>query len=183
MEVMALKLDALEHRQDLDQLVDLYAQFQRYVELLIPIVRGETPPPELEATHTRLQLALRDEEGRFLEWRDGTQLLNPHIYGLVDDAHDVVRDAASFARTVAAATAKFEHLIRQSERSLRQLHDKISLVEGETQAQEVTALETKSELQARLTKADVAAELGLKWGRRVYEFSSWAVAIAKNLNL
>lgn len=182
MDVMPLKLEALEHRQDLDHLLDLYGQFQRYVELLTPVVRGEKPSAEFPTVHGKLQLALRDEEGRFLEWADGNQVLNPDVYGLVDD-NDSLRDPTTFANAVAGATTKFEHLIRESERSLRQLHEKIALIEGETQAQQVTTLESRSELQERLSKVDAAAEAGLKWGARIYKFGSWAVGIAKSLSL
>jgi hypothetical protein len=183
--VMMWKQEALGLKQDLAHLVEFYEEFQRYVEELADVVAGQSHVTEaLERRQRSLQLALRDEhEHRFREWHNGEELLTGSVVRLIESP---VADAEVFKKDLEGAVSKFEHLIRRGERELRNIHERIALLEGEDVAKSITTLEpvvalsSEPSLGARLEQADRIADAGVKWGGRIVKFFPWAYLILKS---
>jgi len=181
-EVRSRKLEALQLKQYIDRLVTLYKEFQTYVEGLARALyeQDEVTRQDLEALvrqQEQLRLHLDDNENLFLEWNEGDQILNPHIFSLVREPDLYRHDRNGFRGAVLLATEKFEYLIRKQETSLRELHDQLALLTSEEVATATTSLETKSRLSSTadsMAKADQIIDKGIKWGGHVIQFGLWA---------
>jgi len=78
------------------------------------------------------------------------------------------------------ATEKFREILEKRGRSLREIHERIVLEEGQSKAEEVTHV--PSSALAKLKNADSVAEILSKWGGRAVAFGTWAHEIIKNLH-
>ena len=186
MEIQRLKIEALEERQDLDKFVALYLNFQSYVEQLAPFVVGKVPTASLAPAQESLRLELRDEEHRFIEWDEGSQILNPAIFSLVEEPNLYLGNHQLFEHDLFLATKKFEHLIRNQKRALEELHEKIALLTSEREAQDVTSVERpfdSGSVPETVKRADELAERGLKWAGHFLKFWSWAKGILKAIGV
>ena len=181
-EVKTRKLEALQQRQYIDRLVELYKEFQDYIEGLArdlnePDAVTQQDLETLVRRQESLRLHLDEKENLFLEWHEGDQVLNPHIFSLVREPGAYRHDRNGFRCAVLFATQKFEHLIRKEERSLRELHEQIALLTSEEEAHAVTTLEPRSRLQSaanKMVNADQIIDKGLKWGGHLLKFGLWA---------
>jgi hypothetical protein len=181
-EVKTRKLEALQQKQYIDRLVALYEEFQTYIEGLVSALNcpdrlTEQDYETLVRRQEALRLHLDEKENLFLEWHDGEQVLNPHIFSLVREPDTYRHDRNAFRCSVLLATEKFEYLIRKQERSLRELHEQIALLTSEGEAQAVTTLEPRSRLQSTASKmgdVDQIIDKGLKWGGHLVKFGLWA---------
>lgn len=176
-EVTSRKLRALQEKQDLDHLVELYTQFQSYIEELASCLKNEKLTPELAKRQEAIRLHLDDNQGRFLEWHEGEQLLNRPIFSLTRDPDRYGYDPNSFQHDVLLAAEKFGYLIRKREESLRELHGEIALLTSEEEAHNVTNLGSSSRLASAadtMARADEIMDKGLKWGGHLVRFGLWA---------
>lgn len=184
-EIKTRKLAALQQKQYIDRLVALYEEFQTYIEGLARALYGpdQLTEHELENLVRRqeaLRLHLDEKENLFLEWQEGEQVLNHHIFSLVRDPDTYRHDRNAFRGSVLLATEKFAYLIREQERSLRELHEQIALLTSEGEAQAVTTLEPQPRLQStasRMADADQIIDTGLKWGGHLVKFGLWAKGV------
>ena len=184
-EIRALKLNALEERQDLARLVSLYESFQAYTEALAKVIRQEATPESLKAIYLEVRHEFDDEEPRFLEWNEGEQVLNSAIYSLVRNPRLFIDSPGDLRDTLLAATVKFQHLIAKQERNLRELHERIALITSEAEAYGLTKVESREGEQPGLAEkaqqADTIGEIGIKWAGKLLRFGSWAEGILSGL--
>jgi hypothetical protein len=167
MEIRDLKLHALDARQDFERLVELYLEFQEYIEKFALAPRGK----------------LRDEGNWLLEWRDEEQVLNPPIFSFVEEPGPNVSNPTHFEHYLLRATEKFERLIRKKKRALEELHQQIALLTSESEARAVTGIEEPSAPDAVTEKVEHydEVEIGIKWAGQVLRFAPWAKDITSRL--
>jgi hypothetical protein len=180
MDLQNIKLHALEQKHDLERLADLYLNFQRYIESLKQLVGSAESNANFFVAHEEMRLCFADHEYRFYEWHEGEQLVNSSIYSLIFEPVRFQNNPLEFRDTLVLATKKFEYLIRRKERELRELDDKIRLVVGEKEAHSLTGVEKQpvgtSEVET-VRRTDEIAEVGLKWGGRIFTFTSWLLKV------
>jgi hypothetical protein len=178
MDVTALKLLAADRRREVDRLVKLYEAFQNYVEQLARVRKGELTEDVFRRTQYEYQLRLDAEQGRFLEWHDGDQLLHTEIFTLVRSPEECC-DIDVFKAYVARSAAKFLHLIGEAREKLAAVHEELAIVGGEEQAAAVTTLEPSNPGSAaeRVKVADEYMETGFKWAGRVVSGAAWVLKV------
>jgi len=182
MQVQTLKLEALGERQRLERLLVIYQAFQDYIQALTPIVKGEWPPSnEFLTVQEKFRLKFEEYKSLFYEWHEGYEEVNDAIGALLYRPEIFHNDSLGFELALPLATAKFQDILEKQARTLRELHEKIALLEGETRAEEITHIPKKSML-ATIKDADQLAEIASKWGGKAIKFAPWAIEILKNLH-
>lgn len=182
MQVQTLKLETLDERQGLERLLVIYQSFQDYIQALTPIVKGEWPPSnEFLTAQEKFRLKFEEYEGLFFEWHEGVQEVNDAIAALLRRPEIFHNDTQGFELALPLATAKFQDILEKQARTLRELHEKIALLEGETKAEEITHIPKKS-IMATIKDADQLAEIASKWGGKAIKFAPWAIELIKNLH-
>lgn len=178
MDITALKLEAADHRRDVDRLVKLYEGFQNYIEQLARVLTGEITTEVFRAAQYEYQLRLDAEQGRFLEWREGERVLHSEIFTLVQNPEEC-RDTQVFKSYVARATAKFLHLIEEAREELAAIHENMAIVSSEAEAAKLTTLEPADSRLAieRVKVADQMLETSFKWGGRTIAGASWVAKV------
>ena len=180
MQEMTLKIEALEEKQYLERLLVLYDAFQMYVEALTPYVKGKAAGEELIAALERFRLKFEEYETLFLEWHDGEQTINAGGATFLTEADSFYNNEDNFRFALLLATTKFQDILEKRGRSLRELHEKIALVEGQSKAEEITHV--PSSALTKLKDADTVAEIASKWMGRAVKFAPWALELLKNLH-
>lgn len=182
MQLQSVKLEALEERQYLERLLVIYQSFQDYIQALIPLVKGECPPSsEFAIIHERLRLKFKEYENLFLEWNEGDQTVYTPIALLLFKPEKFYNNERGFELALPLATTKFQDIIEKRMRSLREAHERITLLESEAKAEEITHIPKKS-LMATIKEADQLAEIASKWGGQVIRFAPWALELLNNLH-
>ena len=180
MDILALKRKALHQRHYLQRLFAIYDAFQNYIEALKPFVNGADPDQSLVAAYERFRLAYTEYESQFLEWHDGNQVVNEGV-GTFLDPDNFRKKKESFEMTLLLATTKFEDILKKAARDLREMHEEIALVEGESKAEEITHVPPS--VLSKVKDADAVAEIGSKWLGRIVRFAPWAYEIIKNVRI
>jgi hypothetical protein len=180
MQIQTLKREALEERQYLERLLTVYDAFQNYVEALKSSINGEVTGDELLVVSERFRLKFAEYENLFYEWEDGEQHLNAGLSAFTRLPDNLLNADDSFRVALLLATEKFRDILEKRGRSLREIHERIVLEEGQSKAEEVTHV--PSSALAKLKNADSVAEILSKWGGRAVAFGTWAHEIIKNLH-
>jgi hypothetical protein len=181
MQLQTLKLEALGERHRLERLLVIYQSFQDYIQALTPIVKGEWPPSnEFYVAQQKFRLKFVEYESLFYEL-NGFQHLNEDVGALLNRPEDFRNNDRGFELALPLATAKFQDILEKQARTLRELHEKIALLEGETKAEEITHIPKKS-IMATIKDADQLAEIASKWGGKVIRFAPWAIEIIRTLH-
>lgn len=180
MQIQTLKREALEERQYLERLLTVYDAFQNYVEALKSSINGEVTGDELLVVSERFRLKFAEYENLFYEWEDGEQHLNDGLSAFIRFPDNLLNADDSFRVALLLATEKFRDILEKRGRSLREIHERIVLEEGQSKAEEVTHV--PSSALAKLKNADSVAEILSKWGGRAVAFGTWAHEIIKNLH-
>jgi hypothetical protein len=174
-----LKTEALDERQYLDRLLNLYFAFQEYVEALKPLVRGESVEPDLLAAVERFRLKYQEYDNLFYEWHEGEQTLNAGIAAFVRYPYEFRNNEHDFEIMLMLATEKFQHILEQRALKIKEVHEHIALQEGQAKAEEITHV-PKSAVE-KIKAADSLADIAFKWGGRALVFAPWAVKIVESL--
>lgn len=179
MEILTLKREALHRKQRLEHYFFIYDTFQKYVELLTPLVTGSEPDVALVAAQERFRLAFSEYERIFVEWHEGNELINAGVAAFLDPGH-FQRNERLFRAMLTLATTKFEDILRKAARDLKETHEEIALLEGQVKAEEITQV-PESALK-KIKEVDVVAEIGIKWLGRAIKFAPWVYEIITKLH-
>jgi len=178
-DLQSLKMEALDCRHYIERVLSLFADFQEYVEEMIPTVQCRPPSANLPSRYERFRLSFQEYENIFLEWHEGDQIINPGIAQFVDHAVEFRGAPREFEAALLIATKKFQHLISRKERDLRELHDKIEALTSEAEADKVAAIAPS--ITERIRGMDDVAERGYKWLGRIKDLLPWARMLIESL--
>jgi hypothetical protein len=179
MQLAALNRDALEQKHLLEHYFTIYDAFQDYVDKLTPYVLGKTASREMLVAFERFRLLFAEHESAFLEWHDGTQVINEGIAVFRGSPDAFQNDPEGFRLALTMATTKFEILSKMAARDLRELHEHIVALEGQEKAEEVTGVPVSA--LKKLADLDAAVEIGHKWLGRAVQYAPWVYEIVKRL--
>jgi hypothetical protein len=183
MPVERLKLEALEERQYLERLLVIYQSFQDYIQALTTVVKGEPPSHEFVIVREKFRLKFAEYEKLFCEWNyaDGVQQVYEPIRALLYEPETFSNNDRGFGLALPLATTKFQDILEKRNRALREVHERIALLEGEAIAEKITHLPSKS-IMATIKDADQLAEIASKWAGKAIKFAPWALELLKNLH-
>jgi len=170
MDLVNRKRIALEQRRNVDQLVVLFEEFQRYIENIHRASKGEISQQDFLRIMAAFNLRLEDQEYRFREWDEGRDILNYAIFTLARNPEQYSDEL------LILATVKFEHLLEKEREELEALHEELALYTSETDAQSVTHFEPAASSPSMTQKVEVADQLmekAFKWGNRVVQIAPW----------
>ncbi len=179
-DVRSLKMQAVDCRHYIERLLSLFADFQAYAEEIIPIAQGHPPGPNLLGHYEKFRLSFQEYKNIFLECDDeGDRIINPGIAQIFYHADELRDRPEEFEVALLLATRKFQHLISNEERQLRELHDKIEVLSSEAEADKVAAIDTS--VVERLRGMDDVAERGYTWLGRIKDLLPWAQLVIGHL--
>jgi hypothetical protein len=139
MSLLHLKHLALEKKHRLEHLAAIYDAFQEYAQSLVPYMNGTQDETSLIVHFERFRLLFNEYEHAFLEMREGESFINDGIAAFLNASPDEFKGSEPYFRTnLLLATTKFQDLLGKAGRDLREYHEKITLEEGATKAEEIT---------------------------------------------
>jgi hypothetical protein len=105
----------------------LRSRFSAYVELLGECAAGRGSMEDLTSAREALELRLRAEEARFLDWDDGQQVLHSEVFGLVERPGLYVNDG-TLNVAIRRALAKFDYLVEEAQAEANAVNARIAAI-------------------------------------------------------